>query len=162
LVISVNIVRATFSLVLVEKLKGVCTSEAEQVLFNSIARDLKRHIAYGVGHVNFYLSRQPQLHDQVHAWLGRAELLLVADQRRDQPLNEALILLLGNTADEGREALREMRRTWLALYLNRLADARVVDRIGKLAPELEGFLPEGAVTPSTVSMRPPMPDPSFA
>jgi hypothetical protein len=162
LVISTNIVRATFNLVLVETLKGVCTSEAEQVLLGNVARDLKRHIAYGVGHVNFYLSRQPHLHDQVHAWLGRAELLLVADQRRDQPLNEALILLLGTTAEEGRQKLRELRQTWLALYLNRLADARVVDRINQLAPELKNFLPEGAAVPNSVLMRPPLPDPAFA
>ena len=47
------------------------------------------------------------------------------------------------------------------LYLNRLADARVYDRITKLAPELARYVPEGAAVPNSVSMRPPVPDPVF-
>jgi hypothetical protein len=159
LVITTNIVRATFNLVVVEALKRATTSEAEQVLFGNIARDLRRHIDYGVGHVSFYLQRQPHLHDQVHAWLGRAEFLLVADQRRDTPFNEAMILLLGDSAEDGRAKFEEVRRTWVNLYLNRLSDARVYDRIGKLAPEIARYLPEGAAVPTSVSMRPPVADP---
>ena len=161
LVITTNIVRATFNLIAVQALKRVSQSEAERVLYGNIARDLQRHIDYGVGHVNFYLSRQPHLHDQVHAWLGRAEFLLVADQRRDRPFNEAFILLLGETAEAGRAQFEELRRTWVNYYLNRLTDARVYDRIDKLAPEIARYLPDGAAVPNSVSMRPPVPDPVF-
>ena len=108
------------------------------------------------------MSRQPQMLDQIHAWLSRGEFLLVADQRRDRPLNEALILLLGDSPEDGRAKLEELRRTWVNYYLNRLADARVYDRMTKLTPELARYLPEGAEMPTSVSMRPPIPDPVFA
>jgi hypothetical protein len=143
-------------------LKGLAQSEAERVLYGNIARDLRRHIDYGVGHVTFIMSRQPQMLDQIHAWLSRGEFLLVADQRRDQPLNEALILLLGDSPEDGRAKLEDLRRTWVNYYLNRLADARVYDRMTKLTPELARYLPEGAAMPNSVSMRPPIPDPVFA
>lgn len=160
LVLNLNVVRATFNLVIVEALRDVATSEAEKTLYALVARDIHRHIDYGVGHVQYYLQRQPNLHGQIHAWLSRTEMLLVADQQRDTPFNEALILLLGGSADEGRAKLRELRQRWLAYYLNRLADARIYDRASKLAPELAGFLPEGAAaTPNTVLMRPAMTDP---
>jgi hypothetical protein len=162
LVIITNLIRAPFSLVVVETLKRLATSDAERTLYANVARDLRRHIDYGVGHLQFVMSRQPQMLDQIHAWLSRGEFLLVADQRRDQPLNEALIILLGKNADEGRAGLEALRRTWVAFYLNRLADARIYDRIGKLTPELARYVPEGAGVPTTVSMRPPVEDPVFA
>ncbi|MGH2585857.1 MAG: hypothetical protein ACRDJE_13170, partial [Dehalococcoidia bacterium] len=136
LVIITNLIRAPFNLVVVEALKSKAQSEAEKTLYGNIARDLRRHIDYGVGHVNYYLSRQPTMHEQVHTWLNRGEFLLVADQRRDTPFNEALILLLGENAEDGRARLEELRRTFVNYYINRLADARVYDRVAKLVPEL--------------------------
>ena len=162
LVIITNLIRATFNLVVIEALKEAATSEAERVLYSNVARDLHRHIDYGVGHVTFIMSRQPQMLEQIHAWLGRGEFRLVADQRRDQPFNEALILLLGDSPEDGRAKLEELRRTWVNYYLNRLADARVYDRIAKLTSELARYLPEGAEVSNSVSMRPPVPDPVFA
>ena len=161
LVMALNIVRGTYNLVVTETLKRLAASEAERTLYSLVARDLRRHVDYGVGHINYYLSRQPHLHDQVHAWLSRAEFLLVADQSRNRPFVEAFILLLGDTVEEGRAQFQELRRTWLNLYLHCLADARVYDRIGKLAPEIANYLPEGAAVPTSVSMRPPVPAPRF-
>jgi hypothetical protein len=162
LVIITNLIRATFNMVLVETLKGIARYEGERTLYSLIARDLQRHIDYGVGHIQFVIQRQPQMLDQIHAWLGRGEALLVADQRRDQPFNEALILLLGANAEEGRQKLDELRRRWVAYYINRLADARIYDRITRLTPDLARFAPEGASVPNTVSMRPPVADPALA
>jgi hypothetical protein len=159
LVIGTNLVRATFNLVAIEALKGVATSEAERTLYGYVVRDLRRHIDYGVGHIQFVLARKPQMLGAVHHWLGRAEMLLVADQRRNAPFNEAFMLLLGENAADGRARFQEVRRSWVYTYLNRLADARVVDRIDKLAPEIKAFLPEGTAILTSVSLRPPVPDP---
>jgi hypothetical protein len=161
LVIAANIVRATFNLVVVETLRGLATSDAERTLYSLVERDLHRHIAYGVGHLTFYVQRQPHKVDQLHVWLSRAEQLLVADQQRDTPFNEALIILLGRNAEEGRAKLDEARRTWLAYYLNRLADARIYDRVARLVPDLKRFAPEDAAVPNTVLMRPPVADPAL-
>src|SRR5262245_29283556 len=71
LVITTSLVRASFNLVIIETLKNLASSEAERVLYGNVVRDLRRHIDYAVGHINFFVSRQPHLHDQVHAWLSR-------------------------------------------------------------------------------------------
>lgn len=160
-IVSANIVRGAFNLVLMETLLDTATTEAERRLYDYTARDIRRHLAYGVEHIAFVISRQPEMLAQVHTWLSRAEMFLAADQRRDSPFTEALIILLGNNAEEGRAKLDEVRRTWLAFYLNRLADARVFDRTEKLNPALKAMLPEGAHNPESVLMRPMLPDPAL-
>jgi len=161
LVITTCIVRASFNMITVDTLKRTAKSEAERVLYSNIARDLQRHIDYGVGHLTYFVQRQPQLLGQLHAWLSRAEGLLVADQRFDQPFNEAMILLLGKNTEEGRANYEDVRRQWVAYYLNRLADARIYDHMTRLVPELKHYLPEGAAMPNSVSMRPPVEDPAL-
>jgi hypothetical protein len=159
LVIAQNIVRSLYQVVVLEKLREVANNDADRTLFSLIIRDLWRHIDFGTGHVNFYLKMQPEQHEQVHVWLGRAETLLAADVRLDVPFNEALVLLLGDTVQEGREKLAQVRRDFVAAYLHRLYEAGVYSRIERLTPELKRFLPEDAATPTTATMLPPVPDP---
>lgn len=161
LVINLHLIRGTQTLVTLEALRRRAQTEADRALLSLTIRDIKRHMAYGVGHIAYYLSRQPRMLDQVHNWLNRAEMFLVADQRKDTPVNEALIILLGDTAAEGRAALEEMRRTFVAYYLNRLADGRVVDRGARLTAELARFAPENRATPTTVLLRPTVEDPTI-
>lgn len=159
LVIAQNLVRSLYQLVVLEKLRGVANNEADRRLFSLISRDLWRHVDFGTGHVNFYLKMHPEQHEQIHVWLGRAETLLAADVRLDVPFNEALILLLGDTVKEGRQQLEQLRRDFVAAYLHRLYEAGVYSRIERLTPELKRFLPEGAATPSSSTMAPPVADP---
>lgn len=159
LVIARNIVQSVFQLVVLQALHEAANNEADRTLFSLVMRDLWRQVDFGVGHVNYYLKSNPGKHDQVHVWLGRAELLLVAEVTHDTPFNEALILLLGDTVEQGRERLAGIRRDFAAAYLHRLYEAGVYDRIERLAPEIKRYLPEDATTPNTVSMMPPIADP---
>ena len=153
------LVRALHQLVVADALHKAAPSDAERTLFQLFARDQHRHIAFHTGHLQYYLRRQPQMLEQVHTWLSRAELFLVADQRRDTAFNEALALLLGDSMADGRDQVTTMRRTFVQAYLHRLADAQVVDRAAKLAPELARLLPEAAAPAGSVMMRPPVDDP---
>jgi len=159
LIISENIVRCLYHLVVLEALHGAANNDADRTLYRLVIRDLWRHIDFGVGHVNYYLKRNPDKHAQVHIWLGRAEALLTAHARLDVPFNEALILLLDDSVEQGRERLRRLRADFAAAYLHRLYDAGVFDRAEKLVPELMQFLPEGTVTPNSISMEPTVSDP---
>jgi hypothetical protein len=159
MVLAQDILLDTYLTVVLQALERVAPSDAERTLFRLTRRDLKRHMDYGIGHVFFALGRLPNMHQQVQTWLSRSEMLLIADTRLDTPWNEALILLLGDTPAQGREALEELRRTFVAAYLNRLADARVYNRAERLQPELKRYLPEGYATPMSTSMRPTLPDP---
>jgi hypothetical protein len=159
LLIAQNIVRDLLHKIVLEALRDVANNDADRTLYSLVIRDLDRHIAFGTGHVDFYIKRNPEKVEQIHVWLGRAELLLAADVSHDTPFNEALILLLGDTVADGREKLAELRRRFMAAYLHQLHEAGVYDRAERLAPGLKAYLPEGLKTPSTITMEPELPDP---
>lgn len=159
LIIAQNLVRGLYHLVVLEALRDAANNEADRTLYSLVIRDLWRQIDFAVGHVDYYLKSQPEKHDQLHVWLGRAELLLVAEVQRDTPFNEALILLLGDSVEEGRQRLTELRQRFVAAYLHRLYEAGVYNRLEKLAPEVARYAPEGAATPNSATMAPSFPDP---
>ncbi len=159
LVIAQNLVRGLYHLIVLDALREAANNDADRTLYALVIRDLWRQIDFAVGHVDYYLKSQPEKHDQLHVWLGRAELLLVAEVQRDTPFNEALILLLGGTVDEGRQRLTELRQRFVAAYLHRLHQAGIYNRLDKLAPEIARYAPEGTATPNTALMTPPFPDP---
>ncbi|HEY8745526.1 MAG TPA: hypothetical protein VIU62_20750 [Chloroflexota bacterium] len=159
LVIARNIVQTTFQLVVLSAMRDVANNDADRKLSSLIMRDLWRHLDFGIGHVNFYLKMNPTKHDQVHVWLGRAEALLVAEITHDIPFNEAVILLLGDTVEQGRERSNQLRRDFAAAYLHRLYEAGVYNRLERLVPEIRRYLREDAATPTTIEMLPPVPDP---
>lgn len=159
LTITLNLMRTVWTLSVLEALERRAFSDAERTLYALAARDLRRHLAFGVGHLQFYLRRQPHLAEQVHTWLTRAELFLAADLRKSTPFHEALVLLLGETPAEGLSALAEVRRAAVYRYLHRLADARVVDRLNRLTPEFARYVPAGLTLQPGAQLRPPLPDP---
>jgi hypothetical protein len=113
----VNILRASFLLTLCEWGDRIGRSQADKQLFENTANDLRRHMAYGVDHLQHYLRHDPANHEHVTVWLNRGEAMLTADLRRDKPTREALILALGDTVAEGKARLRELRQAQLQKYL---------------------------------------------
>ncbi len=147
LVISLNVIRPSFMLSLIEHAEpALARNEADRTLYRLVSRDLKRHLAYGLEHLRYFLAREPQKRPQVHAWLGRAEVLLGAELRRNVPYNEALVLLLDDEPKAGVAKLAALRRTQVEDYLDRLAETTITDRRDRLARSLHFYLED----------RPPM------
>ena len=109
-------------------------SQADRQLFENVARDVKRHLAYGAEHLRFYLRHDTTHLERVHNWLNRAEVMYAADLRRDTALREAYILALGDTVQQGKERLRELRKAQLERYLETLKAASIYDRGPRLIP----------------------------
>jgi hypothetical protein len=59
----------------------------------------------------------------VRSWLERGEIMMAADLKRDKPLREAFILALGDTVQQGKDGLRELRQAQLNRYLRALESA---------------------------------------
>jgi hypothetical protein len=135
LVCYINVLRASFFLGLAEWGDRLGRSQADRQLFENLANDLKRHLAFGAEHLKFYIRHSPELVDNVHVWLNRGEALYAADLQRDKPLREAMILALGDTVQEGKERLRELRQTQLQKYLRTLEAATIYNREEKLIPQ---------------------------
>ncbi|MDE3095169.1 MAG: hypothetical protein KGK07_04105 [Chloroflexota bacterium] len=137
LTVYVNIIRTAFLLALCERGDAIGRSQADRQLFELTANDLRRHLAYGVEHLRHYLLQGDDAKRRnVRAWLERGEIMLAADLRRDRPLREALILVLGGSVQAGKTALRELRQAQLRRYLRALESATFVGHEQHVNPAL--------------------------
>ncbi|MEX0786876.1 MAG: nuclear transport factor 2 family protein [Dehalococcoidia bacterium] len=125
LITYINILRGSFTLALCEWGDKLGRSQADRQLFDNTANDLRRHLAYGVDHLKHYIRYSPENHDRVATWLTRGEAMMAADLGRDKPLREALILALGDTVEEGKARLKELRQAQLQKYLLTLEAASI-------------------------------------
>jgi hypothetical protein len=127
-VVYVNVIRTAFLLGVCEWSEKLARSQADRQLFDLLARDLRRHLAYGIEHLKVYLAYSPQHRSHVKNWLDRGEVMMAADLRRDQPLREAFILALGDTVADGKAKLAELRQSQLKMYTRSLEAATVYKR----------------------------------
>ena len=140
-VINLNVVRTSFMLSLIERLEpALAHNDADRTLYRQVGKDLKRHLAYGLDHLRYFLAREPQKRPQVQVWLGRAEAMLGAELRRNVPYNEALMLLLDEEPKAGVAKLAALRRNQVEDYLDRLAETTMTDRRERLARSLHFYL----------------------
>ena len=142
-VINLSVVRTSFMLSLIEHVEpALARNKADRTLYRLVSKDLKRHLAYGLEHLRYFLAREPQKRPQVNVWLGRAEAMLGAELRRNVPYNEALVLLLDEEPKAGVAKLAALRRTQVEDYLGRLAEVTITDRRERLARSLHYYLEE--------------------
>ena len=109
-------------------------AQADRELFEHTANDLRRHSAYGADHLKHYLRAASVNRDRVNTWIARGEAMMAADLQRDTVLREALILALGDTIEEGKAALKELRAAQLQKYLLTLEAASIYKRGEALVP----------------------------
>lgn len=140
LTIYVNLLRTSFLLALCEWGDRIGRSQADRQLFAWTANDLRRHLAYGIEHLKYYLQTDPGRRTQVGTWLGRGEVMMAADLRRDRPSREALILALGDTIEDGKARLRELREAQLTKYVHSLEAATVYGHRERIVPQLRDVI----------------------
>jgi hypothetical protein len=136
LICYINILRGSFLLGLAEWGDRLGRSQADRQLFDGMANDLRRHLAYGVDHLKHYLRHETSAFARVETWLNRGEAMLAADLQRDKPLREAFILALGDSVQEGKARLKELRQSQLQKYVKTLEAASIYDRDNRIIPQL--------------------------
>lgn len=141
LITYINILRGSFLLTLAEN-EHLPKSEADRQLFDGMARDLQRHLAYGVDHLKHYIRHDTTNRTHVTTWLARGEAMMAADLARDKPLREAMILALGETVKEGKQRLKELRQAQLKKYFQTLEAASVYNHEERLNPALQRVIDE--------------------
>lgn len=136
LVIYINIMRSSFLLAIAESGEKLGRSQADRQLFDGMANDLRRHMAYGADHIKHYMRHADVNRARVKNWLLRAEAMMSADLDRDKPLREAFILALGDTVQEGKAGLKELRQAQLQKYLQTLEAASIYNHAEDVNPTL--------------------------
>ena len=144
LVIYINIIRSSFLLALCEHADKLAKSKADRQLFDLMANDLRRHMAYGVEHLRYYLlNGGPDKRRYVLPWVERGEIMMAADIKRDTAMREALILAMGNTVQGGKAALKELREAQIQKYVRALESATFTGH----GPHVNAALQELAANP---------------
>lgn len=140
-VIYVNILRTSFLLATCEFGDRIGRSQADRQLFELTANDLRRHLAYGIEHLRYYLQMgEEQKRRNVRIWLERGEVMMAADLRRDKPLREAFILALGDTVEKGKAGLKELRQAQLRKYVLALEAATYPGREERIVAPLKDVI----------------------
>jgi hypothetical protein len=140
LVVYINIIRASFLLGLCEQGDKLARSQADRQLFENTANDLRRHITFGVDHLKYFMRHSTSNVPHIETWLNRGEAMLSADLKRDKPLREAFILALGDTVEQGKANLKELRQAQLQRYLTTLKSASIYNRDEKVIPALRDVI----------------------
>ena len=141
LVIYMNILRTSFLLALCEHGDKIGRSQADRQLFEFTANDLRRHLAYGTEHLRHYLLMGGDAKRRnVRGWLERGEIMMAADLKRDTPLREAFILVLGDSVQAGKEALKELRQAQIHRYLRALDSATYTGHENYISPSMRAVI----------------------
>jgi hypothetical protein len=127
----------------------VAHNEAESLMFRLLMQDTARQMAYGMGHLRFFLSKKIERRLEIHNYLNKAEAVFAFDEEKDVPLREALVILLGggtkeNQINDGMAKLEYFKARWVRDYLSRLAAAGFPERREKLHPSLKKYVEEPA------------------
>jgi hypothetical protein len=115
---------------------------AEKFIFGHCLQDKARHLAYGVTHLQYTLTRRPDRREEFQRYLDKGETMLLQDDRKDPSTREAFAIYFAGEKDsiaEGLKVYDEMRRTALKQYLARLKWA-TLDRSERLHADLKAYL----------------------
>lgn len=119
-------------------------NEAESKIFTLCMQDKARQIAYGIGHLKYFLSRNLERRQEISHSLNKAEAIFNYEIEKDVPLHEAMIILLGGGANaaqiaEGTAKYEYFWRRWVNAYATRLAAAGLPERRSHLHPSLRKY-----------------------
>ncbi|MBI1885757.1 MAG: hypothetical protein HYS09_05530 [Chloroflexi bacterium] len=125
----------------------VAHSEAESNIFRLCIQDTARQLAFGLGHLKYFLIRKHDRREEVHTYFNKAEAVMVYDDENDNVLREALIILLGGGLIkeqilDGYRKLEYFKRRWVRDYLARLESAGLPERRERLHYSLKKYAEE--------------------
>ena len=128
-VVGMNILQGSATIILLEALEEALDSEADRTICRLVARDQRRHLAYGIGHLAYHLEKRPDRRDQLNVGFFRAEAAYTADLGADRPFLEALVIVLGGAAGEeaGWRRLLDLQERQAEEYLQSLDQAGMTE-----------------------------------
>jgi len=135
---SVCVVYKVYEVATFEALAEACPSAVDRKLFSLLARDSRRHLEYGVGHLAYYLQYHPNAQEYLGHFIGRAEAALADEINHSPAVSEALAVLFAGGTEQlpvGISRLRDLRSAQLKRYLN-LLDSVSFNRDSSVNPGL--------------------------
>jgi hypothetical protein len=134
LVLFLHVMRGTTTHAVLTMLETSASDDCERELYRLCSRDLKRHVAFGTGHLRFHLEQRGDV-EQIHFYLDRAENAFAIDQTRDPALAAALRILAGR----GGLSVATLRKRQIEQYLAALDDAGLDGRRDRMLPAFQSL-----------------------
>ncbi len=124
MLIALDVIYKSYETTLFESAGEWAQTEVEREMFTLLARDSRRHLDYGLSHLEWYARYKPTAERTLPISLIRAEAAMVSEMRLSTAEREALVVLMGGGVENlaaGVERLGELRGRQYAAYLENLA-----------------------------------------
>ena len=124
MLIALDVVYKSYETTLFESASEWAQTEIERKMFELLARDSRRHLEYGLGHLDWYARYKPEVERKLPVQFQRAEAGLVQEMRLSTSEREALIVLMAGGVENlqaGVDRLSTLRQRQLDDYLANLA-----------------------------------------
>lgn len=144
---SICVVYKVYEVATFEALAEACPLEVDRKLFSLLARDSRRHLAYGERHLRYYLQYHPNGREFLTHFLGRAEAVLADEITHSPATPEALAVLFAAGTERihvGIDRLRDLRAEQLRRYLD-LLDSVSMNRDAVVNPGLVSAAKSGGL-----------------
>ena len=94
MIIALNVVYKSYEVALFEAASEWTQTEVERDIFAKLATDSRRHLDYGLGHLEWYARFKPESERRLSIQFLRAEAAMVQEMRLSTTEREALVVLL--------------------------------------------------------------------
>ncbi len=147
MIIALDVVYKSYEVTLFESASEWAQTDVERDIFALIAKDSRRHLDYGLSHLEWYKRYKPEADKRLAIQFLRAEAALVQEMRLSTTEREALIVLLAGGVENlqaGVDKLKTLRQRQYDAYMENLASINF-DRpaahpglVGQITDPLEG------------------------
>ena len=113
MIIALDVVYKSYEVALFESASEWAQTEVERDIFAKIAADSRRHLDYGLGHLEWYARFKPESERRLSIQFLRAEASLVQEMRLSTSEREALVVLLAGGVENlqaGVDKLKTLRQ----------------------------------------------------
>ena len=124
MIIALDVIYKSYEATTFESAAEWAQTDAERKIFELLAGDSRRHLDYGLGHLDWYMRYKPDADRIATISFMRSEAALVQEMRLSASEREALIVLFAGGTENlsaGVEKLKELRGRQYEAYLANLA-----------------------------------------
>ncbi len=147
MIIALDVVYKSYEVTLFESASEWAQTDVERDMFARIATDSRRHLDYGLAHLEWYARYKPEADKRLGIQFIRAEAAMVQEMRLSTTEREALIVLMAGGVENlqaGVDKLKTLRQRQYDAYMQNLASINF-DRpaahpglVGQIKDPLEG------------------------
>ncbi|MCZ6707953.1 MAG: hypothetical protein O7A71_08420 [Chloroflexi bacterium] len=153
MIIAIDVIYKSYEVSTFEWAEELAQTPLEEKMWAYLARDSKRHLAYGLRHMRWYMDHHDRADEVLPIFVGRQEAMFAGELVASPGEREALVVLFAGGTENlqaGVEKLKQLRSKQLADYMSNF-ESIGYDHTAALNPVLVGLTED----PLAAAMVPP-------